>query len=492
MGSILRHPSGRRLLVIGSVAVGVLALASAALAAVPLTVVSQDPYTNASSYHQTQLEPDTFSFGSTIVATFQSGRFTDGGSSNLGWATSTDNGATWTHGFLPGTTIFATPAGPWARISDPSVAYDPADDVWMIAGLTLDSTATGRAVVVSRSTDGGLTWQNPVTVASTNSSFFDKDWITCDTWSGSPAYGNCYVEWDDFGTGNTLKMSRSTDGGLHWAASSAPNSGVIGGQPVVQPNGTVVVPIDDAFESRVESFVSTNGGVSYSGPFTVATLDVHFPAGNLRNDALPSAEVDGSGRVYVAWEDCRFRSSCNADDVVFSSSSNGRNWSPVSRVPIAPASTNADFFLPGIGVDRSTSGSSAHIGITFAFYPQRSCTTSTCNLGAGFIGSTDGGATWGTPVALFTGVKLGWLPLTDQGYMVGDYISTSFGSNGRAYPVIANASAGSCSLGQITSCHEFMVAPTGGLSLGVGTRRAELDRRVATGAGRSVSPKSAF
>ena len=29
--------------------------------------------------------------------------------------------------------------------------------------------------------------------------FFDKNWITCDTWPQSPHYGNCYQEWDDFG-----------------------------------------------------------------------------------------------------------------------------------------------------------------------------------------------------------------------------------------------------------------------------------------------------
>jgi hypothetical protein len=56
--------------------------------------------------------------------------------------------------------------------------------------------------------------------------------------------------------------------------------------------------------------------------------------------------------------------------------------------------------------------------------------------------------------------------------MVGDYISTSFGSNGKAYPVIPNATAGSCAIGQITSCHEFMVAPTNGLGPASGTLRA--------------------
>src|SRR5262249_32652151 len=96
-----------------------------AASTVTLVKLSTDPYTNTSSQHKTEVEPASFAFGSTMVATFQVGRFTDGGSSNVGWATSTDSGATWTNGFLPGTTVFANPPGPWSRVSDPSVAYDP-------------------------------------------------------------------------------------------------------------------------------------------------------------------------------------------------------------------------------------------------------------------------------------------------------------------------------------------------------------------------------
>ncbi len=42
--------------------------------------------------------------GSTLVAPFQTGRISPGGATNIGWATSTDGGTTWTHGFLPGLT----------------------------------------------------------------------------------------------------------------------------------------------------------------------------------------------------------------------------------------------------------------------------------------------------------------------------------------------------------------------------------------------------
>src|SRR5438270_5078282 len=75
----------------------VLVLSSTALAFASVTLVqlSSDPYTNTSSQHKTEVEPDNYSFGSTIVAVTQAGRFFSGGSSNIGWATSTNGGSTW-------------------------------------------------------------------------------------------------------------------------------------------------------------------------------------------------------------------------------------------------------------------------------------------------------------------------------------------------------------------------------------------------------------
>ena len=56
-------------------------------------------------------------------------------------------------------------------------------------------------VFVSRSTDGGLTFGNPVTVASGSTSF-DKNWTVCDNTATSPYYGNCYTEFDDNADGD--------------------------------------------------------------------------------------------------------------------------------------------------------------------------------------------------------------------------------------------------------------------------------------------------
>ena len=97
-------------------------------ASVPLTRVSADPFTNCDSQHATEVEPDTFASGSTVVATYQVGRFFNGGATDIGYARSSDGGATWdVSSFLPGLTFnagpFADPDSPFERVSDPSVAY---------------------------------------------------------------------------------------------------------------------------------------------------------------------------------------------------------------------------------------------------------------------------------------------------------------------------------------------------------------------------------
>lgn len=438
MSIIARY--GRRVsppLIIAAAIVFALSSTFAALANVALTKLSTDPYTNTTSQHQTEVEPDTFAFGTTIVAATQVGRFSDGGSSNIGWATSTDSGATWTNGFLPGITTVA--GGPFDRVSDPSVAYDARHNVWMIASLPLTGT-DGVGVLVNRSTNGGTTWGNPVSVAS--HSGLDKDWIACDDTASSPHYGNCYVEWDDNGAGNVIHMSTSTDGGAHWGAAqnTANNATGLGGQPVIQPNGTVVVPIANANDTAILAFTSTNGGTSWGSTVTIATVTDHTEAGNLRSGPLPSAEIDGTGKVYVVWQDCRFRAFCLANDIVMSTSTNGTTWSVVTRIPIDGTGSGVDHFIPGIAVDNTTSGGGAHLGLTYYYYPTSNCSASTCQLDVGFVSSANGGATWSAATQIAGPMTLSWLARTTQGRMVGDYISTSF-LGGTAHPAIAVASA---------------------------------------------------
>ena len=178
---------------------------------------------------------------------------------------------------------------------------------------------------------------------------------------------------------------------------------------------------------------------------TIATIQHHTVAGSLREGPLPSAEIDGNGTVYIAWADCRFRRSCKTNDIVLSHSLNstGTSWSAVTRVPIDATGSGIDHFIPGLAVNKTTSGSAAQLGLTYYFYPSGSS-----QLSVGFISSTNAGSTWSTPQTVASGMPSTWVATTSQGRMVGDYISTSYGSDNLAHGVFATAAAptqGACS-----------------------------------------------
>jgi hypothetical protein len=442
-------------------------------ASVPLQIAT-DPFTQATCHasattnHQANVEPDSFSNGSTIVAAYQVGRIYDGGACAIGFSTSTDNGATWTSGLLPGLTKY-TGGGTFDRATDAAVAYDAQDNVWMISSLVLTEAGgvKGVGIYTSRSTDGGFTWGTPVAIPNTAGMISpDKNWIVCDNTATSPFYGNCYTEWDDNGAGNRMEMSTSTDGGLTWSVAVTNGNGIIGGQPVVRPDGTVIVPTANANETAIGAFNSTNGGASWSATTTIATVKHHTVAGSLREGPLPSAEIDGAGTVYVVWTDCRFIRGCKANDIVISHSLNatGTSWSAVSRVPIDGTNSGIDHFIPGLAVNKATSGATAQLGLTYYFYPKGST-----QLSVGFISSANAGSTWSTPQTITSGMTSTWAATTSQGRMVGDYISTSYGSDNLAHGIFGAAntptSGTSCS-SVLDNCRAPIDTFTPGLASG--------------------------
>src|SRR5271169_3634733 len=375
-----------------------IALVLALPASAQLTQISVDNLTNTDSVHKTEVEPDMFAWGNTIVSTFHVARRPGSigwGSGDVGFATSTNGGVTWTHGNLPGLTVNYK-GGTYGAAADPSVAYDAKHGQWLISTLPLVGLNGGSQyigdVAVSRSADG-LTWGNPINIDKTHKD--DKNWTVCDNTATSPYYGNCYTEWDQaYGSGDVL-MSVSSDGGQTWGPGLASSDHAVGlgGEPVVQPNGTVIVPFEGG---GIDVFSSTNGGASWGKSQAIASIISHQDAGGIRNPNLPSAAIDGAGNVFVVWSDCRFRKSpaCGSNDIVMSSSADGKTWSTVTRIPIDATTSTVDHFLPGIGIDPATSGSSAHLTVVYYYYPVSKCTASTCQLDVGFVTSTDGGATW--------------------------------------------------------------------------------------------------
>jgi hypothetical protein len=392
-------------------------------------VIARDPY-RSPAQHASIAEPDTFAWGNTVVAAFQSGRFRDGGAVNTGWATSRDGGRTWRSGVLPSLTRASVPAGPWDRASDPVVAYDSVHGTWLIASLAL-RPANAAAVVVSRSADG-ISWSAPVTVVEAPwqpNLLLDKEWIVCDNGAASPHRGSCYAAYSDFRT-LRLEFQASRDGGLTWSGQVAsPDNGgrrsIVGRwapapQPVVQPDGDLIVPYYD--EDRVAAIRSADGGRSFSTSVTVAPTQFR-PTQGLRAPPLPSAEVDGAGTIFVAWPDCG--QPCARNALVVSSSADGITWS----VPARLGRTGVDLVIPGLAADPTRPGR-----LALTYYESGGS-----YLDVGFATSSDGGRRWSASRRLNAQtMRYPWAAQAG-GVMVGDYISTSF-AGGRALAVFALAS----------------------------------------------------
>ena len=382
----------------------------------------------------TEVEPGAAAHGPVIVTAFQVGRIFGGGGADIGYATSLNGGIAWTNGYLPGLTEYGPGGGPNSAASDAAVVYNAKYNEWLICTLPIGNLDT---VAVSISTDNGIQWGNPIYVESNMDA--DKNWIGCDNTPTSPYYGNCYVQWDNPDVGDLLYMSTSRDGGNTWSApqTTQGNDYGISGNPVVLPNGTVVVPFAD-FNGGNSAFTSTNGGQSWTAAIQIAQAPMHGEDGDLRSAGLPSTTVDGGGTVYISWSDCSFESGCSANDLVFSTSTDGVHWTAKSRIPLDPIGSGVDHFINGMGADLNTSGSGAHLGMTYYFYPNTNCGNS-CQLLAGFSLSSDGGQTWTPGRQLSPPMQLSWLPNTFSGVMVADYVATVFPAGGRAFPIYALA-----------------------------------------------------
>src|SRR5262249_31637211 len=331
--------------------------------------LSSDPYTNSTSQHATEVEPDTFAFGSTIVTAFQAGRIFGGGAADIGFATSTDAGTTWSSGFLPGITTFQD-GGSFSAASDATVAYDAAHGMWLIASLGIGSGAA--KVLVSRSPDA-INWGNPIVVTTTSNTATtadaDKSWIVCDNTSTSQFYGHCYVEWDDVNSSDLIEMNTSADGGLTWGPSlhTTDSAHGLGGQPLVQPSGKVIVPIL-GLAGTMLAFSSSDGGANWRASVAISSVTDHTEAGSLRSGPLPSAEIDAGGTVYIVWADCRFRANCASNDLVLSTSTDGTTWTKPARIPIDSITSTVDHFVPGLAVDPAKSGSTGHLTLIYYYY----------------------------------------------------------------------------------------------------------------------------
>src|SRR5882672_6198800 len=160
-----------------------------------------------------------------VVATFQEGRFTNGGAVDCGYSITTDGGSNWTRALIPNLTRAAN--GSYYRATDPVAGVDRSGTVFLTTEGATDPNFNNGAILLSRSFDGGQTFGAPVVVYQPPSSaiFPDKPWMAINTFAGTPTTGRIIVTFTAFSSsspaGGTIVRAYSDNGGTTFGSASS-------------------------------------------------------------------------------------------------------------------------------------------------------------------------------------------------------------------------------------------------------------------------------
>jgi hypothetical protein len=336
-----------------------------------------------------------------LIGVWQQDRWSNGGARGLLAAASADGGQTWAIRQAPfswcsgGGSLnegnYAKATDPWIGIGADGIAY------WM----SLSYSAQPNAMLVSRSLDGGLSWEAPQTlvVSPVNEQFHDKNSLTADPYLP----GHAYAVWDRFDS-DTIEapvwFSRTTDGGVGWEVARViydPGAGwhTIGSQIVVLPDGTLVNLLTDAETATDRAWLrvirSLDRGLTWSTPTTVAemlwvgTFDEPASLVVRGGGGIGAIAVGPAGTLYVAWQDARFSGGVLDGIALATSVDGGLSWTEPVQVNGAPA---ADAFSPALAV-----AADGTVGLTY--YDWRENTDASVAVPTAYWLATSGdGALW--------------------------------------------------------------------------------------------------
>lgn len=393
-----------------------------------------------------------------LIAAWQQDRWSDGGSHSLMSGASTDGGASWSNALVPGIDACSGGTGDFAfdRASDPWVTFSADGSIAYFMSLAFfNDPPTGgsgaNAMLVSRSTDGGVSWGAPTALIYDNdlNAFNDKNSMTADPHINN----NAYAVWDrlknvagaannphgddaadararrrsEINRGGTSEnsrfayvgpsyFSRTTDGGLTWEAPKiihdpGVTAQTIANQVVVLPdaNGTVMdfyTNIDHNGGTSIGFVKSTNHGATF-GPAQTAQKTNITLRGTVTPDAkqpvrdaniLYDVAVDpGNGNLFLVWQSGQAQ---NVDRVAFSMSTNGGgSWSApvlIAKTPYSPNKLRTQSFIPSVEVGANHKVYVTYYDFTYDTNNGQESTdywSITCDIGAAADCRTPGG--WG-------------------------------------------------------------------------------------------------
>lgn len=325
-----------------------------------------------------------------MIAAWHQDRWSNGSAQGVAGAYTHDGGSTWTNFSIPFTRCSGgSPGstGDFQRASDPWISFGPDGAAYYMA-LVSDRTTSRNGMTVAKSEDGGVTWTDPIIIkdcdargVKAHSLFNDKNTLTADPFDPDLVYAT----WTVFRNNSyALLVSRSTDGGITWEPARPVNKKEKtdrheiayfrqGAQIVVLPDGTLLnVFFRNLYDPRHRgSYAGTEQAIFRShdqgahwerldtpvadmvptGAIDLELLinyDVYLPVRDAGQ--LPDVAVDrNNGNVYVAWQDGRFSPYGTSSAVISHSTDGGSTWS--DPIPVHDVSDPLhQGFLPIVAV----------------------------------------------------------------------------------------------------------------------------------------------
>jgi hypothetical protein len=450
----------------------------------------QTPGNTGTNYPESEIEPwvevNPMNPDNIIVG-WQQDRWDNGGARGLVAGVSFDGGDSWDSVVIPGITLCSD--GAFERATDPWLTFSPNGDAYFFS-LALDITTPPdrpggfgpNAMLVSKSTDGGSTWGDPITLIQDDDPrvLNDKNSITADPTDSDFVY----AVWDrltitsadamnpenlhpvnppaigvrlGLGFKGPAYFSRTTDGGETWEPARAiydpgANNQTIANQIVVLPDDTVIDFFTEILNFRnndhsglgfnfnlalIRSF--DQGATFQTKPQPIRAARI-FSSGTVTPDdeapvrdasILFDVAVDrNNGNLYAVWQDTRFR---GVEEVAFAMSTDGGvSWTTPVRINQTPA--NADnalrqqAFVPSVAVNDA-----GVVTVTYYDFRNDDTTGELTDHWAVFCSPAtedcDVRASWGDEVRLTdTSFDILDAPIA-RGHFLGDYMGLATSGN---------------------------------------------------------------
>jgi len=337
---------------------------------------------------------------------------------------SSDSGQTWNEN-----TLVSSAYGVWG---DPVIDVDPDGNFYF---FHLSNPASGNwidRIVCQKSTDNGQSWNDGSYTGLNGAKAQDKHWSIIDRTTGTIYI--TWTQFDDYGSSSStcktkIMFSKSTDGGDTWTQAISINivdgncidedDTVEGAVPALGPNGEIYVAwagpngivfnksLDDGDTWLIEeiSIDPMPGGWDFSVP------------GISRANGFPITKCDLSGgpnhgTIYVNWSDQR-NGSFDTDVWLTKSTDSGDTWSTPVRVNDDPVGKQQ--FFTWMDIDQ-TNGN-----LFCVFYDRRNHNDSNTDVYLAY--STDGGTS-------FVNQQISETPfLPSSGVFFGDYTNITVHDN---------------------------------------------------------------